>query len=180
MFHLYGFFIGLAIVVGYSLAERLEPKVAKIAPWAIGFGILGARIYHLIDMWEYYGQNLDQIMAVWNGGMSIWGGLIVGFAAFQFTIYKFQFTKTEKFSILGTIVTVLPLAQAIGRIGNGVNREFVNKVWGLPWWAAEAVLDLILFGILWRLVLRGSSSKVKVATYLLGYGLIRYLLQPYR
>lgn len=63
MFHLYGMFIGLAIVVGYTVAEKLEPKVGRVAPWVIGLGILGARIYHVIDFWEYYGQNLGQIVA---------------------------------------------------------------------------------------------------------------------
>lgn len=178
MFHLYGFFIGIAIVAGYSVAEVIEPRVSKIAPWVIGLGLIGARLYHVIDLWEYYSQNLNQIIAVWNGGISIWGGLVGGFVAFKITIYKFQFTNEEKLSILGAIVTALPLAQAIGRIANGVNHEFTNLVMGIPWWGAEAILDLLLFGILWSL--RGLSSQVRMGAYLVGYGLIRYFLQPYR
>lgn len=106
--------------------------------------------------------------------------------------HKFANSQIENQNILGAIVTALPLAQAIGRIGNGVNGEFTNLVGVLPWWSVELILDLVLFGILWGMHLRpariatqsvaggGVSPKVKVLTYLVGYGLIRYFLQPYR
>jgi len=94
---------------------------------------------------------------------------------FQFTIYNLQFTKKEKWESIGAIATALPLAQAIGRIGNGVNGEFGNLVFGIPWWAAEAMLDLMLF-----VLLRGRTPKWRVWIYLVGYGLIRFFLQPYR
>lgn len=169
MFHLYGLFIGLAIVVGWTIAERSEPRVNQVAPWVILAGLLGARTYHVLEMWSYYGENLSQIVKVWNGGLSIWGGLIAG------TIVSLIYFKGETYKFLSAVVTGLPLAQAIGRLGNGVNGEFINKVWILPWWAAEAILDLILFGIIYKI-----SAKWRVGVYLLGYGLIRYLLQPYR
>lgn len=169
--------MGIAIVVGWSLAEKLEPKVAKIAPWAIICGLVGARIWHVVDLWAYYSQNLSQIVAVWNGGMSIWGGMVGGIIGLW--IYELRF-KNFEWSILGAVVTAMPLAQAIGRIANGVNGEFVNRVWFLPWWGMEAVLDLILFGLLGGLALRGQSSQVRIITYLLGYGVIRIMLAPYR
>lgn len=77
--------------------------------------------------------------------------------------------------MLGAIVTGLPLAQAIGRLGNAVNGEFWDKVWILPWWGAEVILDLILFGILWMIPI-----KWRVGVYLVGYFLIRLILNPYR
>lgn len=181
MFHLYGMFIGIAIVVGYTVAEKLEPRVGKIAPWVIVLGLLGARVYHVIDFWEYYGQNLGQIVAVWNGGMSIWGALIGGMIGFWVGSSREQNQDLGfRLRALGAIVTVLPLAQAIGRIGNGVNGEFTSIVGILPWWSVEMILDLALFGVMWGLGLRELSPKVKVLTYLVGYGLIRYFLQPYR
>lgn len=182
MFHWYGIFIGLAIVVGWSIAEKIEPRVNKIAPLVIGYGLVGARIYHVIDLWSYYSQNLAQIVAVWNGGMSIWGGIMGG--GIGLVILNHKFSNSQ---IWGAIATALPIAQAIGRIGNGFNGEFMQKVWILPWWGAEAILDLLLFGILsglssstrLRAGLRGVSSKAKVGTYLVGYGLIRYVLHPF-
>lgn len=169
MFQWYGLIIGVAIVVGWSIAEKIEPKISKPAPWILLFGLLGARIYHVVDLWSYYSQNLPQIPMVWNGGLSIWGGLIGG------AIVTIVYFKGSTLKVMAAIVAALPLAQAIGRLGNGVNGEFVNKVWIMPWWAAEAILDLILFGIMW-----GIPLKWRVVVYLVGYGLIRYLLQPYR
>ena len=183
MFHWYGFFIGIAIVVGYSVAERIEPKVSKVAPWVIGVGLLGARTWHVIDMWSYYAQSWWQILAVWNGGMSIWGGMIGGGGGFIIARARHVSPLREIENLLGAIVTALPLSQAIGRLGNAVNGEFTNLVWILPWWAAEAILDLMLFGILCLLRVRRSSplqGHIKVLVYLIGYGLIRYFLQPYR
>lgn len=171
--------MGIAIVVGWSVAEKLEPKVGKIAPWVIVAGLVGARLYHVIDEWSYYSQNINQIMAVWNGGMSIWGGMVGG--GVGLTIYHYCIKSLDNlWEILGAVVTAMPLAQAIGRIANGVNGEFVNQVWLLPWWSVEMVLDLLLFVVLWGIKLRGLSSQVKVVTYLVGYGLIRVILQPYR
>ncbi len=182
IFHWYGLIVGIAIVVGWSVAEKLEPKVSKIAPWVIVAGLLGARAYHVIDEWGYYSQNLNQILAAWNGGMSIWGGMVggvLGIGTYQLINGSKQ-QRGDAWSILGAVVTAMPLAQAIGRIANGVNGEFVNRVWFLPWWGMEAVLDLILFGLLGGLALRGQSSQVRVVTYILGYGVIRIMLAPYR
>ena len=168
MLHWYGFFIGIAVVVGWSVAEKIEPRVNKVAPWVLGFGFVGARMWHVVDTWSYYSHNLLDIVSVWNGGMSIWGGLVGGLLAWWIV-------DRRSWETLGAIVSGLPLAQAIGRVGNGVNGEFVNKVWILPWWGAEAILDLMLF-----VLLRGVSPKYRVGVYLVGYALIRLVLQPYR
>lgn len=167
--------IGIAVVAGWSVAEKVEPKVGRVAPWILVAGFVGARAYHVIDLWQYYSQNLGEIVMVWRGGLGIFGGVIGGLAALQITSLNLQFTSKEKFSILGAMATGLPLAQAIGRIGNGFNGEFVNKVWILPWWSAEAILDLMLF-----VLLRGLSSKARVGGYLVGYGVIRLVLEPFR
>ncbi|MFZ2199433.1 MAG: prolipoprotein diacylglyceryl transferase family protein [Microgenomates group bacterium] len=174
MFHLYGFFIGVAIVVGYSIAEHIEPKVKEGAGWVISAGLVGARIYHVLEYQSYYSLNPSQIWQIWNGGLSIWGAMIGGMIALFIYHYTIK-TLHHLASILGAIATAMPLAQAIGRIGNGVNHEFINLVWILPWWGAEMTLDLILFVLLWR-----TPLKYRMVTYLVGYGLIRYILQPFR
>lgn len=175
MFHLYGLFIGIAIVVGYSVAEKLEPRVNKVAPWVLTLGIVGARIYHLIDFADYYSLHLNQVIAVWNGGLSIWGGLIGGIIGLLIGMWQYKIQWQDIWGIVGAIVSGLPLAQAIGRLGNAVNGEFTEKVWMLPWWAVEAILDLILFA-----VLRGRTPKWKIFIYLSGYLIIRLILNPYR
>ncbi len=178
MFHWYGFFIGLAVVVGLSVAESLDSRVGKLSPWVIGLGFVGARAYHVLEMWEYYSQNWWLALAVWNGGLSIWGGLIGGGVGLVIANHKFSNSQIDRENILGAVVTALPLAQAIGRIGNGVNGEFVNKVWILPWWATEAVLDFALFCLIWRV--RRIWPVGVIGVYLIGYALIRLVLQPFR
>jgi phosphatidylglycerol:prolipoprotein diacylglycerol transferase len=167
---MYGFFIGLAVVTGYSIAEKIEPRVKEGAGYVIIAGLLGARLYHVLDFWSYYSTHLNEIFYVWNGGLSIWGALIAGGIVVAIINRKFSNSR-----IWGAIATALPLAQAIGRLGNAVNHEFTNLVLGIPWWGAEAILDLVLFVIIWCL-----PMKYRVVVYLLGYGSIRYLLQPYR
>ena len=172
IFHGYGLMVGIAIVVGWSVAEKIEPEVNKAVPGVLLLGFMGARLYHVIDMWGYYSRNLGQILAVWNGGLSIWGAIIGG------VLGLWIYFKGDSLKVMAAAVTGLPLAQAIGRIGNGINGEFVQKVGILPWWGVEAILDLMLFGVMWSL--RGQSSKVRVGVYLVGYALIRLVLQPYR
>jgi len=167
MFHLYGLIIGIAIVVGWSLAERIDSRIGRVAPWILGLGIVGARIYHVLDLWEYYMINPSQILMVWRGGLSIWGGLIGGLIGWK--------AARGDVKMLSTIVMVLPLSQAIGRLANAVNGEFTNMVLGIPWWGMEAILDLLLFGILWV-----APRRFKVVLYMVGYGLIRLVLNPYR
>ncbi len=169
MFHLYGLFIGIAIVAGYSIAEKIEPRVKDGAGYVIIAGIVGARIYHVIDFWSYYSLHLNEIFYVWNGGLSIWGALILG------SIALWLYFKGRTLKVMGAAATGLPLAQAIGRIGNAVNHEFVNPVLGIPWWGMEAILDLMLFGIIWMCPL-----KYRIWVYFVGYGLIRYFLNPFR
>ncbi len=169
MFHMYGFFIGIAIVVGYSVAEKIEPRVKEGAGAVIVAGILGARIYHVIDFWTYYSIHLNEMFYVWNGGLSFWGALMLGSAV------AWIYFKGLTLKVMEAIVTGLPLAQAIGRLGNWANQEFVNPVMGIPWWGMEAILDLVLFGLLLL-----CPMKYRVWIYLAGYGLIRYILQPYR
>lgn len=161
-------------MLGWSMAERIEPKVGKVAPWAIVGGLIGARVWHVIDLWSYYSQNLSQIIAAWNGGMSIWGGMVGGIIGFL--VGERSEERGERWRILGAVVTAMPLGQAIGRIANGVNGEFTKMAWLLPWWGMEAVLDLVLFVIVWKL----PRAEWKVVMYLMGYGLIRLILQPYR
>ncbi|MFH1244319.1 MAG: prolipoprotein diacylglyceryl transferase family protein [bacterium] len=169
MFHLYGLVVGIAVVVWWSLAERLEPRAKTIIPWVLLSALVGARAYHVVDYWEYYGQNLGQVVAIWNGGLGIFGGIIGGMLGLWI------YFKGRTLKVMGTVVIPLPLAQAIGRVGNGVNGEFTNLVAGVPWWGAEAILDLGLFCLIWQI-----RPIWRIWVYLMGYALIRLVLQPYR
>lgn len=166
----YGLIVGVATVVWWSVVEYLEPRSKKIIPWVLLAALVGARMYHVVDEWEYYVQDYQRIWQVWNGGLSIWGAILGGGMIVLLGIRKQE--AGIRNSIISAMVTPLPLAQAIGRIANGINGEFTNKVLGIPWWGMEAILDLILFVIIWK--------WRRVELYVIGYLLIRLVLQPYR
>ena len=85
--NLYGFFIALGILAGTLVVKKINNKfstlnfefsIFDILPYILIPGIIGARIYHLIDYWKYYAENPRQIFLVWQGGLGIFGGLIGG------------------------------------------------------------------------------------------------------
>ncbi len=81
----YGLITAIALVVALWLLDRqarvegLPPDdVIGSAAWAAVTGYIGARLYEVAFNWDYYGRNWDKIPAVWEGGLAIHGGLIVG------------------------------------------------------------------------------------------------------
>ena len=170
--HLYGLIIGIAIIVGinyFSQNQKVVPKNKEnfFIFSLIFFSLIGARLYHVIDYWSYYSENPHQILATWNGGLGIYGALIAG------VIYLFlysHFSKIPFLKILDSISPILPLCQAIGRIGNFFNQEIST------WWL-EAALNIILFFLIKSTYLKHYSST---SLYLIGYGLIRFFIEFFR
>lgn len=168
---LYGLIIGISLVIGinYFLRQKTIPsKFENIFVFGtILSAIIGARAYHVIDEWTYYSQNLFQIPQTWNGGLGIFGALI---AIAIFIFFFSLLSKIPFLKILDSITPILPLCQAIGRIGNFVNHE-------IPTWWLEASLNLVLFFILKSKALKSYSST---ALYLIGYGIIRLVTEFWR
>jgi phosphatidylglycerol:prolipoprotein diacylglycerol transferase len=189
-FHPYGFILGLAILAAFEASLRLA-KVRKIGRqtierlfvWVVSGGIIGARVYHVIDKWkEIYSLDPVSSLYIWNGGLGIWGavlGGIIGLAAFV----KFQFTNSKKqtnlYNLLDIVLFGVPLGQAIGRWGNFFNNEIVGKN-GEPLFFYESSLDLLLFALLVLVARKKIRPGVIARGYLIGYGLIRLVLEPLR
>lgn len=166
---LYGLIIGLAIIVGlqyFSHHNTLVPKSQenKFVLVGIIISIIGARTYHILDSWTYYSQNPAQIINLPAGGLGIYGALIFGLIYVYFYTHLYHISLIQ---LLNSITPVIPLCQAIGRLGNFVNQE-------IPHWWLEACLNLILF-LLLKLFPRHSFAK-----YLIGYGLIRFIFEFFR
>jgi phosphatidylglycerol:prolipoprotein diacylglycerol transferase len=165
----YGLIVGIAVVVAISLFEKNNKIISKNLLNRFYAGLLvsmllGARIYHVIDYWWYYSKNLPQIFYTWNGGLGIFGAIFGGI------LFIFWFSRKNKLDFIklgNQIALVLPLAQAIGRVGNFVNKEN-------PWWWLEAILDLVLFGLI------NKFPKNAAGKYLFGYGLIRMVTEIFR
>lgn len=133
----HGFFAFLGVVVAVVLVTRWGPTkgvpsddVYGTAIWAIIGGIVGARLVHVIDRWDYYGDNLIQAVELWNGGIALLGSIIGGFIAGA--IYaRLQGYPIGKLADLAA--PALLIAQTIGRIGDVINGEHVSKVTDLSW-----------------------------------------------
>lgn len=167
--HLYGLIIGIALLIGFNYFSHHQKSLSEkqlnfLFFGVILFSIIGARAYHVIDQWSYYSVHLSQIPATWNGGLGIFGGII---GALIFIFFFSKFFKFEIIKLLDSISPIMPLCQAIGRFGNFVNHE--NPIW----WV-EAILDLLLFLIIFKF------PKNPTAKYLIGYGLIRFITEFWR
>ena len=123
----YGMIIafGMLLAIGYVLleAKRTNQKLDyyyDLAIAAIIFGIIGARIYYVIFEWDLYKNDLLSIFNLRNGGLGIYGGIILG------AIAAFVYCKIMNISFLKVTDTALPavlIGQMIGRWGNFFNRE---------------------------------------------------------
>ena len=128
---LYGIVIGLGMILGLSLAARVAKKTGTdpdviwdlAAPLLI-FGIMGARIYYVIFMWDYYKDDPIQILNLRGGGLAIYGGIIAG----VLTLYIYCRIKKQKFPlILDYVMYGLLVGQILGRWGNFFNREVFGE-----------------------------------------------------
>jgi prolipoprotein diacylglyceryl transferase len=123
------------LVMEYRLRRRGVAPWASLdmAVWAVPFGIVGARIYHVITSpGDYFGAGGDpvRVFQIWEGGLGIWGAVAGGalgawFAARQLGLPLSVFADA--------LAPALPLAQAIGRLGNWFNNELYGSVTTLPW-----------------------------------------------
>jgi len=102
--------------------------VINLALVVLPLGIIGARLYHVIDLWDYYSQNPSLIVG--GAGLGIFGAVIGG------VVGLIIYTKWQKLSSLRWLDILAPgviLAQAIGRWGNFFNQELYGYPTSLPW-----------------------------------------------
>jgi hypothetical protein len=130
--------IAVAIWLGrrrYSFLGGNPDDVSEAAIWAVPFGIIGGRIYHVITSpQKYFGKNGNPTDAfrIWEGGLGIWGAILLG--AIGAYIYFRTHKTTLKFNqFLDALAPGVIIAQAIGRVGNYFNQEVFGKPTNLPW-----------------------------------------------
>ena len=130
--------IGMIVAVWYT-AKRYRARggdgdvMYEVALWAIPFGIVGARIYHVISSpAAYFGPGGDPVKAlyIWEGGLGIWGGVALGALGAWIAVAR----AGQRFGPLtDSIAPSLLIAQAIGRWGNYFNQELFGAETTLPW-----------------------------------------------
>ncbi len=136
--NIYGLMIAAGVVAGVWLfGRRLEERGAgtsddasSMAIWAVLAGVVGARLYHVATDWERFADNYGAIPRIWEGGLGIPGGLLLGTAV---GLYMAK-VKGIAYSTAATCAApAIPLAQAIGRWGNYFNQELYGRATDLPW-----------------------------------------------
>jgi prolipoprotein diacylglyceryl transferase len=136
----YALCIVLGIVAAVLITERRlrargsAPWVTlDVAVWAVPLGIVGARLYHVITSPQaYFGEGGEPIRAlfIWEGGLGIWGG-IAGGALGAWIACRQYGVPLRVFA--DAVAPGLPVAQAIGRLGNWWNNELYGGLTTLPW-----------------------------------------------
>ncbi|NJK42076.1 MAG: prolipoprotein diacylglyceryl transferase [Acaryochloridaceae cyanobacterium SU_2_1] len=135
--HWYGLIIASAILLGVTLAQRLatyrrvEPEVmVDLLVWLVLGAIPGARLYYVLFEWPYYSQHLDQIFAIWRGGIAIHGAILGGIVA---TLFFSRRRRISFWQLADLVAPCLVLGQAMGRWGNFFNSEAFGDPTDLPW-----------------------------------------------
>ncbi|TAM84996.1 MAG: prolipoprotein diacylglyceryl transferase, partial [Jatrophihabitans sp.] len=122
-----------------------EDELWDVAGWAILFGIIGGRLYHLISDPELYfegrpGTSPWNAFKIWDGGLGIWGAIALG--AFGAWIG----CRRKGISLVAFADIAAPgviLAQAIGRVGNYFNNELYGGPTSLPWGLQVHCMDIV-------------------------------------
>ncbi|MDN3020901.1 prolipoprotein diacylglyceryl transferase [Streptomyces sp. S.PB5] len=132
------------IIIGVFVAVWLGNKrwiarggragtVADIAVWAVPFGLLGGRLYHVITDYElYFSEGRDWVDAfkIWEGGLGIWGAIALGAVGAWIGCRRRGIPLP---AYADAIAPGIALAQAIGRWGNWFNQELYGRETDLPW-----------------------------------------------
>ena len=138
--HFYALFIltGIAIatwLADIKLSKRGAPKgtMLDVALWAVPFGILGGRFFHVIthpNDYFFEGADLLATLRIWEGGLAIYGAVSLG------AVGVFIATRQlgiRFWSVADAIAPGLLIAQGIGRLGNYFNQELFGLPTNLPW-----------------------------------------------
>jgi phosphatidylglycerol---prolipoprotein diacylglyceryl transferase len=198
---------GMMYVVGFVLANYLlkvlvkrgffkveKEKVDSLISLMFICMFIGARLaYVFIYNWGYYQNHLMELFAVWNGGLSFHGalaGLLTG---------GFIFAKKERISwaqVMDNVALSGAPGLFFGRMGNFINGELYGRVTGSdfgfifpaggpyprhPSQLYEGVLEgIVLSLILWFLLPRVKHYGYLASTFLIGYGVFRYIVEFFR
>ncbi len=147
----YGFLMTLAFVVGVFVTVKIAQRydidckhIYDVAFYLVVFGLLSARLYHVLNELPYYIANPSQIIAFWNGGLALHGALIGGALTIYWyvrkhfktgiKIFNFQFSIFNSTLLMADMIApAMVLGQAIGRWGNYFNQELYGLPTNLPW-----------------------------------------------
>lgn len=136
----YAICIIIGILVAVWLTERRWVQrggrpgvVMEIASWAVPFGIVGGRLYHVVTSWQpYFGPDGNPVRAlyIWEGGMGVWGAVALGALGGWIGARR---AGVRLPPLADAAAPGIVLAQGIGRLGNWFNNEVYGGPTDLPW-----------------------------------------------
>jgi prolipoprotein diacylglyceryl transferase len=133
----YGLSIALGVVAAVWIAQRRwsarggDPgDISRLAVWSVAAGLVGARLYHVITDHQRFEGRWLHVFAIWEGGLGIPGGLIAGVLAGAWVARRRGLPVAQS---LDVVAPAIPVAQAIGRLGNWFNQELYGRPTNLPW-----------------------------------------------
>ena len=204
VFAWHGVFSAIGVIVGVSLGVSIaasaganEDHAYTLALLSVAGGIIGARLFHVLDKFEYYREHPEQIILVSEGGIAIYGGIVGGVitGALYAKLRGINLAAVADGGGIGLII-----GQAIGRIGDVINGEHH----GVPfdaWWAVvythpntlgvvgqpvhlavgyELLWGLLIFALLMTLRSRYAGTGRIFWLYVLLYGIGRFWVSFYR
>ena len=200
----HGFFAFVAVVISVLLCGRWAQHqdgvdadmVYSTAIWAIIGGILGARIFHVVDRWDIYSANPAEVLAIWSGGIALFGSIIGGLltGAIYAKIQGYPIGKLADLAAPAILV-----GQTVGRIGDIINGEHIAKVTELPWGFVyshpdslsyqvhrtlashpvimyEMIWNVIVLAVVWRMRGRIQPDGMLFTLYLSLYAFGRFFI----
>jgi phosphatidylglycerol:prolipoprotein diacylglycerol transferase len=179
-------------------AERRGFKKEDIydgAIWVVMAGLLGARLFHVLDHWPHeFAQNPVRALYVWEGGLAIWGGVAGGLIAAALLARRRGWRLAR---LLDAVAPGLVLAQALGRVACIITGDAMGKpttgpfgfaytnpnamvpqlgVYYTPMPVYEIIANLGIFALLWKLRQQRWPDGRLFLLYLVLYSLERFFL----
>lgn len=132
--------VGMLLALWFCMSRRkkygiTEDDLLDSLLWGIPCGILGARIYYVVFYLDLFRRadgslNWSKVIAIWDGGLAIYGGVI---ATVIVVLCVAKHRKFKFFAMMDLVVMGLMIGQAVGRWGNFMNREAFGAETTLPW-----------------------------------------------
>lgn len=205
----YGLMIALGVVAAVEISRhrhaargRDPDDFSQIAVWGVIAGLIGARLYHVLTDLDRFRGRWGDVVKVWEGGLGIPGGLLLGVGVGLWAAKRRGISAGYGLDI---VAPAIPVAQAIGRVGNWWNQELFGGPTDLPWGlridAAHRPAGYedvgtyhpaFLYEALWNLALAGlvvwlgrrTAGKWRpgsmFAVYVAGYGIGRFWIEALR
>lgn len=187
----FGIFMGLFVAKKISKLRGLDKEiVSDLLLYALPLSVIGARIYYVIFEWESYKGNFLAMINIREGGLAIYGAVIVA------VIVVYFFSKVKKIDykdLLDVTAPGLILGQAIGRWGNFINQEahgtettspiavIIDGKRYHPTFLYESVGNFLIFAFLMVYIRKYQKKKGEVILlYAILYGILRFFVEGLR